>query len=113
MRILNISAQKPDGTGSGTFLSQTVAAQVRAGHEAAVICGADAGDETSALPAAARVYDVRFNTEALPFHVCGISDEMPYAATPRRSSPTRREARRSVSSAGAFGVAERALALMG
>ena len=81
MRILNISAQKPDGTGSGTFLSQTVAAQVRAGHEAAVICGADAGDETSALPAAARVYDVRFNTDALPFHVCGMSDEMPYAAT--------------------------------
>ena len=32
MRILNISAQKPEGTGSGTFLSQTVAAQVRAGH---------------------------------------------------------------------------------
>ncbi len=81
MRILNISAQKPDGTGSGTFLSQTVAAQVRAGHETAVICGVDAGDETSALPAATRVYDVRFNTPELPFHVCGMSDEMPYAAT--------------------------------
>lgn len=102
MRVLNISAQKPDGTGSGTFLSQTVAAQVRAGHEAAVICGVDAGDETSALPAAARVYDVRFNTEALPFHVCGMSDEMPYAATRYRDLTPPMEA--------AF---ERTLALMG
>ena len=81
MRILNISAQKPDGTGSGTYLSQTVAAQVRAGHDAAVICGVDEGDAITALPAEACTFPVRFNTPELPFHVCGMSDEMPYAAT--------------------------------
>ena len=81
MRILNISAQKPDGTGSGTFLAQTVAAQVAAGHQTAVICGVDAGDPTDALPAQTTVFPVRFMTDELPFHVCGMSDEMPYAAT--------------------------------
>lgn len=81
MRILNISAQKPDGTGSGTFLAQTVAAQVAAGHLTAVVCGIDDGDATDALPAQALVFPVRFNTSELPFHVCGMSDEMPYAAT--------------------------------
>ena len=81
LRILNISAQKPDGTGSGTFLAQTVAAQVAAGHLTAVICGIDDGDATDALPAQTLVFPVRFNTSELPFHVCGMSDEMPYAAT--------------------------------
>lgn len=81
LRILNISAQKPDGTGSGTFLAQTVAAQVAAGHLTAVVCGIDDGDATDALPAQALVFPVRFNTSEPPFHVCGMSDEMPYAAT--------------------------------
>ena len=81
LRILNISAQKPDGTGSGTFLAQTVAAQVAAGHLTAVVCGIDDDDATDALPAQALVFPVRFNTSELPFHVCSMSDEMPYAAT--------------------------------
>ena len=81
LRILNISAQKPDGTGSGTFLAQTVAAQVAASHLTAVVCGIDDDDATDALPAQALVFPVRFNTSELPFHVCGMSDEMPYAAT--------------------------------
>ena len=80
MRVLSISAQKPDGTGSGTFLSQTVAAQVRQGCETAVICGIDNGDSTAVLPGETAVYPVRFMTDELPFHVCGMADEMPYAA---------------------------------
>ena len=40
MRILNVSAQKPDSTGSGTYLSALVRAQLAAGHEPAVLCGA-------------------------------------------------------------------------
>ena len=81
LRILNISAQKPYGTGSGTFLAQTVAAQVAPGHLTAVVCGIDDGDAIDVLPAQALVFPVRFNTSELPFHVCGMSDEMPYAAT--------------------------------
>ena len=82
MRILDVSAQKPDSTGSGTFLAQTVRAQIAAGHEAAVVCGIDITDDPAAsLPDATVLCDVRFNTPELPFDVCGMSDEMPYAAT--------------------------------
>ncbi|MDO4289803.1 MAG: glycosyltransferase family 4 protein [Eggerthellaceae bacterium] len=90
MRILNISAQKPDSTGSGVFLAQMVRCQVEAGHKAAVVCGVDAADapDESLVPEAA-VYPVRFNTAELPFDVCGMSDVMPYAATRYRDlTPT-------------------------
>lgn len=80
MRILNISAQKPDSTGSGTYLAETVAAQVAAGHTTAVICGVDVADGWD-LPDETSVYPVRFQTEELPFNVVGMSDEMPYPST--------------------------------
>ncbi|WP_080797289.1 glycosyltransferase family 4 protein [Arabiibacter massiliensis] len=80
MRILNVTAQKPDSTGSGVYLAQLVRCQVEAGHEAAVVCGVAAGDE-AALPAGVPVRPVRFETDALPFPVCGMSDEMPYRST--------------------------------
>lgn len=81
MRVLNVSAQKPDTTGSGIYLAETVRSELAMGHEAAVVCGLSAGDETPSLPAAARLYPVRFDTPELPFHVCGMSDVMPYPAT--------------------------------
>ena len=77
MRILNISAQKPDSTGSGVYLSEMVRCELLAGHAAAVVAGVDASDEPT-LPEGAEPYFVRFNTEALPFNVCGMSDVMPY-----------------------------------
>lgn len=80
MRILNISAQKPDSTGSGVYLAEMVRCELSAGHAAAVVAGVDAADEPT-LPEGAEPYFVRFNTEALPFNVCGMSDVMPYAAT--------------------------------
>ncbi len=80
MRILNITAQKPDSTGSGVYLAEMVRCQVAAGHETAVVCGLGPGDEP-ALPAETLVHAVRFETEALPFPVCGMSDQMPYRST--------------------------------
>lgn len=77
MRILNISAQKPDSTGSGVYLAEMVRCEFSAGHAAAVVAGVDASDEPT-LPEGAEPYFVRFNTEALPFNVCGMSDVMPY-----------------------------------
>ena len=77
MRILNISAQKPDSTGSGVYLAEMVRCELSAGHTAAVVAGVDASDEPT-LPEGAEPYFVRFNTEALPFNVCGMSDVMPY-----------------------------------
>lgn len=81
MRILNISAQKPDSTGSGTYLAALVASQIAAGHEAAVLCGAAPGDTQGELDPAARVFAVPFETSELPFCICGMSDVMPYSST--------------------------------
>ena len=80
MRILHITAQKPDSTGSGVYLAETVRALYRAGHEQAVVCGIAAGD-TVDLPKGVRVRSVVFDTPELPFHVVGMSDSMPYPAT--------------------------------
>ena len=77
MRILNISAQKPDSTGSGVYLAEMVRCELSAGHAAAVVAGVDASDESTLLEGA-EPYFVRFSTEALPFNVCGMSDVMPY-----------------------------------
>ena len=76
MRILHVTAQKPDSTGSGVYLAQTVAACARLGCEQAVVCGVDGSDDTE-LPDGVAVFPVRFNTPELPFDVCGMSDEMP------------------------------------
>lgn len=81
MRVLNVTAQKPDSTGSGTYLAQTVRCELALGHEAAVVCGVADGDATPALPEGLPVYPVRFDTPELPFHVPGMSDSMPYPAT--------------------------------
>lgn len=80
MRILNVTAQKPDSTGSGVYLAETVRCQVVAGHEAAVVCGVGPYDEP-ALPPGVLVRPVRFETAELPFPVVGMSDEMPYRST--------------------------------
>lgn len=81
MRILNISAQKPDSTGSGTYLAALVREQIETGHRAAVLCGAAPGDTQGDIPAGVSVYTVDFDTPELPFPICGMSDVMPYPST--------------------------------
>lgn len=80
MRILCISAQKPDSTGSGVYLAETVASMAAAGHQVAVIAGID-NDDSSQLAPGVEFFPVRFRTPELPFPVCGMSDVMPYEAT--------------------------------
>lgn len=82
MRILHISCQKPDSTGSGVFLAALVRSYARMGHENAVICGVMEGDhpEKSLAPGAA-IFPVKFKTPELPFPICGMSDVMPYEST--------------------------------
>jgi len=79
-KILLLSAQKPDNTGSGVFLKELAAAFHAAGHEVAVVAGIAADDEFS-FPAGIAFCPVRFETPELPFPVVGMSDEMPYLAT--------------------------------
>lgn len=80
MRILNITAQKPDSTGSGVYLAEMVRCEVQAGHAAAVVCGIAPGDPLP-FPMGVNAYPVYFETDEVPFAVCGMSDEMPYRAT--------------------------------
>ena len=82
MKILTISAQKPDSTGSGVFLAQTARRFKEAGHEVAVVCGVAPDDDPAAsLAPGIEVHPVTFETDELPFPVCGMSDVMPYRAT--------------------------------
>lgn len=109
MRILSITAQKPTATGSGVFLTEMVASFARLGHTQAVVFGMmpddaprfsllpkdeipaqpDASDKTveaeeartAALLADVQAYPVHFQTDALPFPIAGMSDDMPYVAT--------------------------------
>ena len=96
MRILCISAQKPDSTGSGVYLAETVASMAASGHQVAVIAGIDKDDSPQLAPGV-EFLPVRFRTPELPFPVCGMSDVMPYEATRYRDmTPEMVQAFRSV-----------------
>lgn len=84
MRILNITAQKPDSTGSGIYLSELVKELEKEGHRQAVIAGVYPEDEIFLPPDTERFF-VYFHTEELPFAIAGMSDEMPYESTVYRT----------------------------
>ncbi|MEE0844895.1 MAG: glycosyltransferase family 4 protein [Eggerthellaceae bacterium] len=82
MRILSVTAQKPDSTGSGVYLAQLVRVFDGMGHEQAVVCGSAPLDSPEdSLPSGVSVYPVRFETSGLPFKIAGMSDDMPYPST--------------------------------
>lgn len=80
MRILSITAQKPDSTGSGVYLTELVNGFDRMGAEQAVIAGITENDEVL-LPESVKVFPVYYSSSGLPFPVLGMSDEMPYKST--------------------------------
>ena len=80
MNILHIIAQKPDSTGSGVYLAQTVKGFNALGCHQAVIAGIGPED-APAFPADVLFRPVRFESPELPFPVVGMSDVMPYRAT--------------------------------
>lgn len=80
MKILHLSAQKPDSTGSGVYLNKTVAALSRIGHDQTVIAGIAPEDDPTFASGVA-FWPVRFETSELPFPVVGMSDVMPYRST--------------------------------
>lgn len=80
MRILSITAQKPNSTGSGVYLTELVKAFDKEEHEQAVLAGVYKEDEV-VLPDGVAFYPVYFKTEQLPFAIAGMSDEMPYEST--------------------------------
>ncbi|MGI6104609.1 MAG: glycosyltransferase family 4 protein [Raoultibacter sp.] len=80
MKILSITTQKPDSTGSGVYLAEMVKAFHELGHTQAVIAGIAPSDNPS-FPRDVRFEPVYYETDALPFPVLGMSDEMPYTST--------------------------------
>lgn len=80
MNILVITAQKPDSTGSGVYVAETVRGLMRAGHKVSLVAGIDR-DDAPDVPGGVDFHPVRFRTDELPFPVCGMSDQMPYTAT--------------------------------
>ena len=80
MRILSVTAQKPDSTGSGVFLTELVKGFHKAGHQQAVICGTVTEDPLH-LPDGVAFYPMYYKSDEVPFPVCGMSDEMPYEST--------------------------------
>jgi len=80
MRILSVTAQKMDSTGSGVFLTELTRGFDKLGHRQAVVCGMAPEDTLCPIPGV-DVFPVRYKTGELPFPVCGMSDEMPYEST--------------------------------
>lgn len=62
------------------YLTEVVKALSGAGHEQAVIAGI-AAEDAPEFPQGVLFQPVIFETDALPFPVAGMSDEMPYRAT--------------------------------
>lgn len=87
MKILSITAQKPNSTGSGVFLTELVKELSALGHEQAVVAGVYKEDQIE-LPEKVGLYPVIFRTEKLPFAIAGMSDEMPYESTRYRDMTT-------------------------
>ena len=80
MRILTITAQKPNSTGSGVYLTELVKNFAKNGHKQAALAGVYREDQVE-FPEGVRFYPVYFQTEELPFPIPGMSDEMPYEST--------------------------------
>lgn len=80
MKILSVTAQKPDSTGSGIYLTELVRGFDKKGIDQAVIAGITKEDKVI-LPERVKQYPVYFETEVLPFPITGMSDEMPYTST--------------------------------
>ena len=80
MKILSITAQKVDSTGSGVFLTELTRGFRKLGCSQAVVCGTTEAD-TIGLPEDIALFPVVYKTPALPFPICGMSDEMPYEST--------------------------------
>ncbi len=84
MKILSVTAQKPNSTGSGTYLTELVNSFARMDCEQAVVYGITPGEKVS-FPEGTSLYPVFFDCESSPnslsFPIVGMSDVMPYEST--------------------------------
>lgn len=76
MKILNVTAQKPHSTGSGTYLTELVKSFDALGHKQSVVAGIYREDSVN-FPSGTAFYPVYFDES---FPIVGMSDIMPYDA---------------------------------
>jgi len=81
MKILSITAQRPDSTGSGVYLTELIRGFERLGHSQAVLAGVGSEDEEKWTMEKVLFFPVQYESEALPYPILGMSDEMPYKST--------------------------------
>ena len=84
MRILHITTQKPNSTGSGIYMCGMIKGFEKLGYEQSVIAGIDVDDSIKELEGHfgdTKFYPVIYNTDGLDFNVVGMSDSMPYKST--------------------------------
>lgn len=84
MRILHITTQKPNSTGSGIYMCGMIKGFEKLGYNQSVIAGIDVDDSIEDLNeyfGKTEFYPVIYNTEDLDFNVVGMSDSMPYKST--------------------------------
>lgn len=79
MKILHVLTQLPAKTGSGVYFTNLIESLNQLGIENAAVYGYEKEHDLKvnckiSLP-------VTYNTEELPFRICGMSDEMPYEST--------------------------------
>lgn len=80
-KILHIIAQRPEKTGSGTYLQALIEQGEKKGYCQAVIAGIPANEPNTCFKTDVKFYPVVFETETLPFPVVGMTDIMPYKST--------------------------------
>lgn len=82
MKILSITAQKPSKTGSGVYLSEVIKSLAKLGAKQAILYGKMPGDDEPEIAnICEHTYAVNFMSDALPFAIAGMSDNMPYEAS--------------------------------
>lgn len=78
-RLLHITAQRPEKTGSGTYLQAMMREADKKGYEQAFVAALDKGEEFAFRgDREIAFYPVYFHTEELPFSIAGMTDMMPY-----------------------------------
>ncbi|WPC40819.1 glycosyltransferase family 4 protein [Clostridium sp. JS66] len=80
-KILHIIAQRPEKTGSGTYLQALIEQGEKKGYCQAVIAGIPANEPNTYFKTDVKFYPVVFETKTLPFPVVGMTDIMPYKST--------------------------------
>lgn len=85
MNILHVSAQKPDSTGSGIYMSGIIKGMDKLGNRQALVAGIDIEDSIDSIEAKfenkVAFFPVIYNSENIDFNVPGMSDNMPYSST--------------------------------